>query len=99
MNFKPVTGSVVYGAAGIGCKVLEIEGDTLIIQTNKGIRRIAVSWDLEKRTKVSPKVSPFSDSTELKEAGEWDLEKNRAIIEEAAQKKRLVLPPNITFRK
>lgn len=43
MNFKPLIGSVVYGAAGIGCKVLEIEGDTLIIQTNKGIRRIAVS--------------------------------------------------------
>ena len=42
MNFKPLIGSVVYGAAGIGCKVLEIEGDTLIIQTNKGIRRIAV---------------------------------------------------------
>jgi hypothetical protein len=43
MNSKLLIGSVVYGAAGIGCEVLKIEGDTLAIQTNGGIGRIAAS--------------------------------------------------------
>jgi hypothetical protein len=36
MNIDISIGSIVYGAANIGCKVLEIEGDTLTIQTDDG---------------------------------------------------------------
>lgn len=42
-NSKMLIGSVVYGAAGIGCKVLEVEGDTLTVQTPKGTRTIPLS--------------------------------------------------------
>jgi hypothetical protein len=43
MNSKLLIGSVVYGAAGIGCKVLAIEGDTLTVETPKGTRTISSS--------------------------------------------------------
>jgi hypothetical protein len=43
MNSKFIIGSVVYGAAGIGCKVLAVEGDTLTVETPKGIRTIHFS--------------------------------------------------------
>jgi hypothetical protein len=41
MNSKLSIGSVVYGAAGIGCKVLAIEGDTLTVETPNGTRTIS----------------------------------------------------------
>lgn len=40
---KLLIGSVVYGAAGIGCKVLAVEGDTLTVKTPKGTRTIHLS--------------------------------------------------------
>ncbi|WP_373546360.1 hypothetical protein [Chamaesiphon sp.] len=43
MNSKLLIGSIVYGAAGIGCKVLAIEGDTLTVETPKGTRKIPSS--------------------------------------------------------
>lgn len=43
MSSKLLVGSVVYGAAGIGCKVLKIENDALTIQTPNGVRKIAFS--------------------------------------------------------
>jgi hypothetical protein len=43
MNSKLLIGSVVYGAAGIGCKVLAVEGDTLTVETPKGTRTISSS--------------------------------------------------------
>ena len=43
MNSKFLIGSVVYGAAGIGCKVLAVEGDTLTVETPKGTRKISSS--------------------------------------------------------
>lgn len=43
INSKLPIGSIVYGAAGIGCKVLAVEGDTLTIETPKGVRKIASS--------------------------------------------------------
>jgi hypothetical protein len=43
MNSKFIIGSVVYGAAGIGCKVLAVEGDTLTVETPKGLRTIHFS--------------------------------------------------------
>jgi hypothetical protein len=43
MNFKLSIGSVVYGAAGIGCKLLSIDGDTLTVETPNGTRKIAAS--------------------------------------------------------
>jgi hypothetical protein len=43
MNSKLLIGSVVYGAAGIGCKVLAVEGDTLTVETPKGTRKISLS--------------------------------------------------------
>jgi hypothetical protein len=43
MNSKLLIGSVVYGAAGIGCKVLKVEGDTLTVETPKGTRTIHFS--------------------------------------------------------
>jgi hypothetical protein len=42
-NSKLLIGSVVYGAAGIGCKVLGVEGDTLTVETPKGTRTIPLS--------------------------------------------------------
>jgi hypothetical protein len=43
MNSKLIIGSIVYGAAGIGCKVLAVEGNTLTVETPKGARKIASS--------------------------------------------------------
>ena len=43
MNSKSLIGSIVYGAAGIGCKVLAVEGDTLTVKTPKGTRTISSS--------------------------------------------------------
>jgi hypothetical protein len=42
-NSKLPIGSVVYGAAGIGCKVLAVEGDTLTVETPNGTRTISSS--------------------------------------------------------
>jgi hypothetical protein len=36
MNSNVSIGSIVYGAANIGCKVLEIDGETLTIETDSG---------------------------------------------------------------
>jgi hypothetical protein len=37
MNSKTIQiGSIVYGAAGVGCRVLAIDGDVLTIETPKG---------------------------------------------------------------
>jgi hypothetical protein len=43
MNSKILVGSTVYGLAGVGCKVLSIEGDTLTIETSRGEGTIAIS--------------------------------------------------------
>jgi hypothetical protein len=44
VNSKTIRiGSIVYGAAGVGCKVLGIDGDALTIQTPKGEGRISLS--------------------------------------------------------
>jgi hypothetical protein len=43
MNSKLLIGSVVYGAAGIGARVLAVEGDTLTVETPKGTRTISSS--------------------------------------------------------
>jgi hypothetical protein len=43
MSSNLLVGSVVYGGAGIGCKVLKIKGAALIVQTPNGIRKIAFS--------------------------------------------------------
>ena len=43
MNSKLLIGSVVYGAAGIGCKVLAVHGDTLTVETPNGTRTISSS--------------------------------------------------------
>jgi hypothetical protein len=50
MSSKILVGSIVYGAAGIGCTVLKVEGDTLTVETLKGMRTIALS----KVVKVEP---------------------------------------------
>lgn len=43
MNSKVQIGSIVYGAAGVGCRVLAIEGDVLTIETPKGEGKISHS--------------------------------------------------------
>jgi hypothetical protein len=43
MNSKLSIGSIVYGATGIGCKVLSIEGDTLTVENPNGTRTISSS--------------------------------------------------------
>ena len=43
MNSKVSIGSIVYGTANIGCKVLEIDGDTLTIETVSGECQILFS--------------------------------------------------------
>jgi hypothetical protein len=43
MSSKPQIGSIVYGKAGVGCRVLEIEGDVLTVQTAKGEGKISLS--------------------------------------------------------
>jgi hypothetical protein len=43
MNSKLLIGSVVYGIAGIGGKVLAVEGDILTVETPKGTRTIPSS--------------------------------------------------------
>ncbi len=47
-------GSIVYGSAGIGCKVLEIDGDDLTIETASG-KRIT---PLDRVLKVEPPSLP-----------------------------------------
>ena len=42
MNSKVTLGSVVYGLAGVGCKVLAIDGDTITIETPSGQRRTSI---------------------------------------------------------
>jgi hypothetical protein len=54
MNSNLLIGSVVYGAAGIGCKVLAVEGDILTIETLNGTRTISSS-------KVVKVATPDSD--------------------------------------
>ncbi len=49
-NSKLLIGSIVYGAAGIGARVLSIDGDTLTVETPKGTRTI----HLGKIVKVIP---------------------------------------------
>lgn len=44
MNSKTIQiGSIVYGAAGVGCRVLAIEGDILTIETTTGEGKISNS--------------------------------------------------------
>ncbi|WP_373539337.1 hypothetical protein [Chamaesiphon sp.] len=43
MNSKILIGSTVYGSAGLGCKVLSIDGDTLTIETSRGEGIIPIS--------------------------------------------------------
>jgi hypothetical protein len=43
MNSKILVGSTVYGSAGVGCKVIAVEGDTLTIETTRGEGTIAIS--------------------------------------------------------
>ncbi len=50
MSSKILVGSIVYGSAGIGCKVLEIAGHSLTIQTSKGIGKIDFSRVLKVET-------------------------------------------------
>lgn len=54
-NSNLLLGSVVFGANGTGCKVLKIEGDSLTIDTPKGIRTISTA----KVVKVIPPAQPF----------------------------------------
>ncbi len=42
MNSKVTLGSVVYGLAGVGCKVLAIDGDTITIETPSGQRKTSI---------------------------------------------------------
>jgi hypothetical protein len=64
-NSKLSIGSVVYGAAGIGCKVLAVEGDTLTVKTPKGIRTIPSS----KVVRVIPPVTRFKLGDRVKYIG------------------------------
>jgi hypothetical protein len=43
MNSKILIGCTVYGSAGVGCKVIAVEGDTLTIETTRGEGTIAIS--------------------------------------------------------
>jgi hypothetical protein len=43
MNSKVQIGSIVYGAAGVGCRVLAIDGDILTIKTLSGEGKISRS--------------------------------------------------------
>jgi hypothetical protein len=63
MNSKLLIGSVVYGAAGIGCKVLAVEGDTLTVETPKGTRTISTS-KVVKVIPPRPKVFKIGDRVE-----------------------------------
>jgi hypothetical protein len=63
MNSKLLIGSVVYGAAGIGCKVLAIEGDTLTLETPKGTRTISSS-KVAKVILPRPKAFKLGDRVE-----------------------------------
>ena len=63
MNSKLLIGSVVYGAAGIGARVLAIEGDTLTVETPKGTRTISSS-KVVKVIPPRPKVFKLGDRVE-----------------------------------
>lgn len=63
MNSKLLIGSIVYGAAGIGCKVLAIEGDTLTVETPKGTRTISSS-KVVKVIPPRPKAFKLGDRVE-----------------------------------
>jgi hypothetical protein len=43
VNSRILIGSTVYGSAGVGCKVLAVDGDTLTIETSKGEGKISIS--------------------------------------------------------
>ena len=43
MNSKILIGCTVYGSAGVGCKVIAVEGDILTIETTRGEGMIAIS--------------------------------------------------------
>jgi hypothetical protein len=87
MNSKLLIGSVVYGAAGIGCKVLAIEGDTLTLETPKGTRTISSSKVVKvilprpKAFKLGDRVEYIGSDFNLKKqyAGTlevWEISKN-----------------------
>ena len=63
MNSKLLIGSVVYGAAGIGCKVLAVQGDTLTVETPKGTRTISSS-KVVKVIPPRPKAFKIGDRVE-----------------------------------
>jgi hypothetical protein len=75
MNSKLSIGSVVYGAAGIGCKVLAVEGDTLTVETPKGTRKISSSKVVRVETsapavvKFIPPVTSFKLGDRVKYIG------------------------------
>jgi hypothetical protein len=50
MNSKVTIGAVVYGLAGVGCKVLAIDGDTITIETPSGQRKTSIDRVLRVET-------------------------------------------------
>lgn len=59
MNSKVTLGSVVYGLAGVGCKVLAIDGDTITIETPSGQRKTSIDRVLRvEPPKPLPKPPP-----------------------------------------
>jgi hypothetical protein len=86
-NSKLLIGSVVYGSAGIGCKLLEVKGDTLTVETPKGNRTISSSKVVKvipprpKAFKLGDRVQYIGSDFNLKKqyAGMlevWEISKN-----------------------
>lgn len=60
MSSKILIGSIVYGVAGVGCKVLAIDGDTITVQTAKGVGKISLARVVRVETSISGELSPAS---------------------------------------
>ncbi len=77
-NSKLLIGSIVYGAAGIGCKVLAIEGDTLTVETSKGTRTIHFSKVVKV---IPPRLKTFKLGDRVKYIGsDFNLKKQYAGV-------------------
>lgn len=59
MNSRVTLGSVVYGLAGVGCKVLAIDGDTITIETPSGQRKTSIDRVLRVEPPKSLPKPPF----------------------------------------
>lgn len=88
MSSKISLGSIVYGAVGIGCKVLAVEGDILTVETTKGAGTITLSrvLKIEAPNQVRKRVTKFELGDRVKYIGsDFNLKKQYTGVLEVWQ--------------